>query len=52
MWVHTNPMSAMAQGFMVSRYIADPAVIPVVVDGNGWLLDHEGAGKIDVTLGT
>jgi|SRR6478735_2562965 len=42
-WVHAHPAEARGSGWIVSRFIADPATEPVWTIRHGWvLLDHDG----------
>lgn len=43
-WVHSHPLLARQQGWIVSRYMAEPSMVPVMsrVHGGVVLLDCEG----------
>jgi hypothetical protein len=42
-WVHAHPFEARAQGWIVSRHVADPGTEPVFAEQHGWvLLDCDG----------
>lgn len=44
--VHDHPQQATALGFIVSSYDADPAAVPIRIDGYLWTLTDRGARKV------
>lgn len=41
-WITEHPEEARANGWIVSAYVADPSLVPVLIQGQRYLLDDDG----------